>query len=58
MFEILLSVHFHNHSIKKLQIPFKQNILNLSIGILVVYFIFFVEKLRIFLSKGLIKRSF
>ncbi len=44
MCEILLSVHFHNHSIKKLQIPFKQNIFNLSLGILVVYFIFFIEK--------------
>ncbi len=34
MCEILLSVHFHNDSIKKLQIPFKQNIVKLSLGLI------------------------
>lgn len=45
MCEILLSVHFHNHSIKKLQIPFKQNILNLSLGYIDCIFYIFCRKI-------------
>ncbi len=51
MREILLSVHFHNHSIKKLQIPFKQNILNLSLGYIDCIFYIFCRKMKAFYLK-------
>jgi hypothetical protein len=51
MCEILLPVHFHNHSIKKLQIPFKQNILNLSLGYIDCIFYIFCGKM-IYLSSS------